>query len=224
MKIKIKKHHHDIIVAGALLLIGTLTVSLALRAATSKDKVILAIPYVSQVPTNTWINPWANACEEASALMVEYFYTNKNNATKNEHREFMSRLFEWENKQFGYNDDTSAEQTKEFINNLTSFTATVKRNPTLEEILQELQNNRPVIAFVNQHTLYLETPSRYPGNSLHVFVIQGFDENKQQFIIHDPARKGKNYSYSRVLNALHDYNPQTKEADGEQVVLFTSSR
>jgi glycosyltransferase involved in cell wall biosynthesis len=74
-------------------------------------------------------------------------------------------------------------------------------------------------------------PIKPMGTTMNLYVkrsvfntIQGFDENKQQFIIHDPARKGKNYSYSRVLNALHDYNPQTKEADGEQVVLFTSSR
>ncbi len=181
----------------------------------------LAVPYVSQVPDGAFVAPWDEACEEASITMVNGFYQNKKSISKKTGKAEMQRMFDWEDETFKNNQDTTAEETVKMIEQFGAFRGFVKRSPTLEGIKRELDAQRPVIALVNMFQLYNEPAL---GDSFHVFVITGYDDQQKEFILHDPARSGRRYSYERVLSALHDYNPVSKEADAEATVIFTEAK
>ncbi len=183
-------------------------------------KVELAVPYASQAPYGNWKAPWNEACEETSTAMIEAYYLQKETLTTEETKKFVEPIFAWEEEHFGLKEDTTAAQTAEFIAAHASFEAVVQKNPSVKEIKQELANGNPVIGLVNMYQLYGE---KNEGDSYHVFVITGYNDDKQVFIINDPARAKKEYSYTTMMKALHDFNPKSKEADGTPTVLFTKS-
>lgn len=181
----------------------------------------LAVPYVSQVPDGDWVLPWSQACEEASIVMIERFYKKQDKISKQANKTFMQQMIAWENKTFKKNDDTDAEQTKQIIEANASFAASVERNPSVDEIKDELRAKRPVIIFVHMYQLYQDKTTA-PIDPFHVAVVTGFDDNKGTFLVHDPAKEANTaYSYDVVMKALHDFNNETKQADKEATVLFT---
>ncbi len=184
-------------------------------------QVVLAVPAITQAPGGNWANPWGNACEEASVAMIEAFYTDKK-LTQNEANDHMRTMFAWEDQVLGKNEDTSAEEVVAMIEGITSsFRAEVVKNPTLDDIKNELREGRPVIALVNQFEFYRKPPVKQKGFSSHVFVVIGYDDTKRQFIINDPADlTAKRYAYDRLMNSLHDLDA-SGEATGEAVVVFT---
>lgn len=195
------------------------TGSSSLASAQTAESVRLSVPYVSQVPQGNWVLPWSQACEEASIAMVQYFYEGKLGPTVAEGEAFMEKQIAWEDANLNKNQDTNADETASVIESNAGFDVSVKRDPTLEEIKDELRKRRPVIALIDMHKLYGERPAT---DSFHVLVINGFDEAKRVFFVEDPARENaKSYSYETVMGALHDFNADSKEADGPATVLFT---
>lgn len=204
-----------VVILGLLALLGTASAYVVAEV----RGVELAVPYASQVPDGKWVAPWDESCEESSILMVDRFYVQDTSLVVPDTKQPLQDMIDWEKVTFSNYEDTDAEQTIQLIEAKASFRANIKHNPRLEDIKHELDAKRPVIAFVNMYQLYNEPDL---GDSFHVFVINGYDEATQEFIVQDPARSWKRYSYERVLNALHDYNPLSKEADGVPTVLFTS--
>jgi uncharacterized protein YvpB len=193
-------------------------------------KVNLPVPYLSQMPDGLFVLPWSKACEEASITMIAEFYAKNNEKflpiTRG--KESMNKLMAWEDKEFGYNDDTDASSTARIINEASSFTAVVKLNPTLEEIKDEIRNNRPVVSF--HYGPGLKNPYLHfkaDGANYHVIILKGFDDEKQEFIAHDAGTyqysgDDYRYSYDTIMNSLRDYDLRTKKAkDGVPTVLFT---
>ncbi len=181
----------------------------------------MMVPYVSQVPDGAWVAPWDEACEEASITMINGFYQKRKMIPVKTSKQDMQKIIDWEKATFNNYQDTTAEETQQVADQFGVFTTEIKRNPTLEDIKKELDAQHPVIALVDMYKLYNERPA---GDSYHVFVIVGYDDVKKEFMVNDPGRSAKAYSYDRILNALHDYNPQSKEADGQPTALFTSPK
>ena len=193
----------------------------------------LVVPYISQMPDGIFVKPWSKACEEATIIMIEEFYL-KNKISLlpiTVGKQGMSMLFAWEDKNFGYNDDTDASSTARIINDYSSFNAIVKRNPTLEEIKNEIKNNRPVISLhygpaLNNPYLHFKVD----GPQYHMIVLKGFDDKNKEFIAHDPGTyqySGNDfrYGYQTIMSSLHDYDIKIKKAkEGVPVVLFTSPK
>jgi uncharacterized protein YvpB len=189
------------------------------------DKVLLPVPYITQLPYGATTRPWTEACEEASALMVDTYYQGQTSVDTSASMTIMQQLFHFENQVFGGNDNTDAAQTAEFIRVKLHTHAVVEKNPSINDIQQQLLLSRPVIAFVNRFDLYQDRTKRISKTSYHVIVIIGFDDKNKSFSVYDPARAGTHtYSYTRLLTALHDYNKTTGEAGGDPVVLFTDPR
>jgi hypothetical protein len=115
--------------------------------ALSKEIINLSVPFVPETPDKKWVNPWKNACEEASVVMIQEFYLGTKTVSRARAKELMIPLFAWENKTFGYNLNSSAEETARIVNEITTYDAKVKKNPTLEEIKNELSEGHPIISF-----------------------------------------------------------------------------
>lgn len=181
----------------------------------------LSVPPVSQVPDGLWTAPWDEACEEASVTMLNGFYQKKTSISKATSKREMQAMITWENATFKENRDTNATQILQLIDTFGTFDASIQRNPSLQELKHELDQQQPVIALVDLYKFYNERPK---GDSYHVFVVVGYDDQKNEFIVNDPGRDMRRYSYERIMNALHDYNAQSKEATGEPTVLFTKAK
>src|SRR5262245_4045155 len=61
----------------------------------------LDVPFASQAPFGDWSQPYQDACEEASIIMVHYYLTGKT-LTRELMKEEILKLVEWENQTFGY--------------------------------------------------------------------------------------------------------------------------
>lgn len=193
---------------------------LAQAQATITTTRMIAVPYISQVPDGRWVAPWNEACEEASISMLKHYYAGTKRVAYQIKKADIRELVAWENKTFHKNDDTNAEEMLQMIQHVGGFKGTIKRQPTLEKIKAELDQNHPVIALLNMYTFYGKRPRK---DSYHTVVLTGYDDQKKVFRLQDPAQASKKSSpYGVLLRALHDYNPKSKEADGEPTVLFTA--
>lgn len=230
-----------LIVVGSLLLTSAVyakvtdqpivpTAPAAVVIAVEPRSINLNVPQIWEIPDGVWVKPWNGACEESSMTMVESFYLKTHTGTVPNAiaKKMMQPLFAIEDKLFGSNSDTNATRTAKVINDRMAFEATVKYNPTLNDIRHELQNGHPVISM---HYGYdLNNPKhafRQGGSSYHVMVINGYNDDKKVFYVNDPElRDGLDYpySYDTILTTLHDFNHATHKADGKPVVLFTKPR
>lgn len=205
------------LLAIVTIILVSITFYLSRSRAARENKLELPVPYATQAPYGQWEAPWNEACEETSAAMVDAYY-NEQTLNTEKTAKIVQEMIDWEKENNLPQEDTDAAQTQQLIEAKTSFKVEIKTHPTLEDIQQELDNNRPVIALVNMYSLYQEPDQ---GDSYHVLVITGYDKNKKVFLVNDPARTQKEYSYDTLMHSLHDYNETSKEADGLPTVLFT---
>lgn len=166
----------------------------------------LAVPFTPQAPHGRWDQPYQDACEEASAAMVHYFYSKKTFTPAAADREILD-LISFEERRFGYGYDTTATQTANFIRNFYGYkNVEVIADPGVDLIKSILAQGLPVIAPVYGRALgnpYFTAP----GPVYHMLVIKGYTKDK--FITNDPGtRRGADYLYSFdvLMNAIHDWN------------------
>ena len=192
-----------------------------------KEIVNLEVPFISEAPEKIWSGPWLNACEEASIAMVDNFYIGKNKVTPKDAAILMNKLFAWQNKIYKSNANSNATRTVEMVlkNNL-SFKTRIVRDPTLDQIKNELRANRPVISL--HYGLDLKNPDlvfRRGGSAYHMLVIKGFDENTQEFIVQDNGSHKNGidfrYKYDILMSSLCDYNHKTDKTEKPGAVIFT---
>lgn len=172
---------------------------------TAKD-INLDVPYTSQAPERNWEQPWQDACEEASALMLDAYYQHYGLsplAAKDE----LQKIIAWETER-GWGNSIGAAQIKILLEDYFKIKRPVRivTNPSVEQIKKFLAAGHPVIAVVSGRTL----PNPFYSNGgpvYHVLVIRGYTKDK--FITNDPGvNRGKNFVFkiSDVMNALHDWN------------------
>lgn len=184
----------------------------------------LSVPFILQAPQHNWVQPFEDACEEASMLMVNNFYQGIQKLTEKQAANAILKIVKFENKHFGFNKDTNAKQTAEFINLYLPYEAKVVENPTLELIKTELDVKHPMI--IPLYGKALKNPSfKNGGPDYHMVVISGYDDSKNEFIVQEPGiGKGKNYRYlyTTLLNANHDFLSKNNTKNGVKVVIFTT--
>ena len=203
------------------------TLSPVILPTSAPASVILEVPYVSEAPSGNFSGPWKNACEEASITMVEKYYLGEKSVSIREAEDFMAMLFDKEDVLYGSNKNTDAAQTAAIINNYASYNAVVITDPKIEEIKEELEQNRPVISLHRGFDLQNENIRFAPIlSSYHMMVIIGYDDETREFVTNDPgdfvAGAGRRYGYDLFMASLHDYDYATKKAEGPARVIFTS--
>ncbi|HYE60273.1 MAG TPA: C39 family peptidase [Candidatus Kapabacteria bacterium] len=183
----------------------------------------IPVPFTPQAPEGIWVEPWANACEEASIVMVDAYYRGLPLDTTTAVDRIHDVIAEKE-KRFGESKDESAETIVSLIEDTALWHARIEKKPTVEEIQRELHSNRPVIIpfdarrVSNPHFID-------PKPDYHVAVIIGFDEETKTFIVHEPGTsfgESFRYGYDELLAANESYEiGDTGEERGGDVI-FTS--
>jgi len=196
---------------------GALAAPVAMHAATT-----LPVPFTSQAPFSDWHEPWQNACEEATIVMVDSFYKQKTLEPEGA-RQALLDIFRIKNNTFGWSLDEDADTIAELINAYLPWEASVAVSPTVEQIKQEIDAGRPVIIPAYGKALY-NPHFKNGGPIYHTVVISGYDDAARMFITQEPGtRHGLDfrYSYDRIMNAMHDFVPGNT-ANGRRVAIFTN--
>lgn len=184
----------------------------------------LAVPFTSQAPTADWGQPYQDACEEASVLMVREFYAGNKSSTitSTTANKAILDLVALENKTLGYFIDTTVVETAQFAESMYGYAKSeIIENPTIDQIKMYLNQGNPVI--VPAAGRLLKNPYfTAPGPVYHMLVIRGYTKDKK-FIVNDPGTKrGKEYLYSfeTVMNAMHDWNKNGDIVQGRKAILI----
>lgn len=168
----------------------------------------LDIPFITQAPFRSWKEyPFNHTCEEASVLQVYYYFEKKQPTDESKIRQELLELVDFEIKNYGIHEDTSASQTAKLIKDYYGYDARVYYDIFLEDIKKELAAGNPVI--IPAAGRLLGNPNfTPPGPLFHMLVLKGYTST--DFIANDPGtyRTGADwkYSYQTLENAIHDWN------------------
>lgn len=186
---------------------------------TSKENIV---PFTSQAPDGNWLEPWQNACEEASIVMIQNFYIDED-LTIEQARQQILAVFQLKKETAEASKDESLERIAEIINSGNFiWKARVVNDPSLAEIKSELAANHPIIAPVYAPLLY-NPDYTSPGPLYHVIIITGYDDASGEFIANDPgSEQGKDnrYAYDVLLTAIHDYLANKNYTAGAKPTLI----
>ena len=183
----------------------------------------IPVPFTPQAPEKNWEQPWQDACEEASVVMVDTLYQNKTLDTQEAQRRILE-IFTIKEQYFGASLDESVETLSSLINLFLPWEAQVVYSPTLNEIISELSQNRPVIAPV--HGADLHNPHFYSDSvQYHMLVLSGYDPNTKEFITQEPGTQyglDYRYPYDTIMNAIVNHG-QVRGSHLSKAVLFTKN-
>ncbi|MBI3626976.1 C39 family peptidase [Candidatus Uhrbacteria bacterium] len=180
----------------------------------------LNVPFTPQSPFANWIMPYEEACEETSALMVDYYLKHKTFTPPLADQEIL-KIVDWEKKMYGDYVHTDVDQTVQLIKQYFGYKKVrIIEKPTAEQIKREVLAGHPVI--VPTAARLLGNPYfRRPGPIYHMLVVTGFQVS--HFITNDPGTKrGESYRYSDkvLMNAMHDWMGQDSLMEkGRKVVI-----
>jgi len=182
---------------------------------------IAGVPFVPQSPVGERGNlVFENACEEA-VLLMGYSWAVRHPLVREEAREEILKMAEYENVNFGFNEDTSAADTARLMKEYFGYDGVVVRDKVAaSDIVPELFKGNLVIIPVNGQKLG-NPRFEPPGPIVHMILIRGYDFARNEFIVHDPGTQfGKDYRYSFdvIADAFEDYS------SGEEVTAGSGTR
>jgi len=171
-----------------------------------KDRVVdNKMTFFSQAPYELWDELHQEACEEASMIMVNYFKKEKKLDRHTMEQEILS-LVSWQ-KENGYQVDITAQQVQNILQLYYNIESELSLNVSVDSMKEALDAGHVII--VPAAGRMLKNPYfSGRGPIYHMLVVRGYDENTKEFITNDPGTKrgeGFRYSYSRLLNAIHDW-------------------
>ena len=175
----------------------------------------LEVPFTAQAPTGNWSDiKQGNGCEEASILMA-YSWVLDREIDKELARNEILKMSDFSLKLLGHFHDISNEDTiklfKEYFKYENVF---LEKQVNIENIKKILSEGKILIVAVDGDLL--ANPNyQIPKPANHKLVIIGYDDNKQEFITHDPGTsKGDSYryNYQKLIEAITDYPTGYKES------------
>ncbi|OGF31595.1 hypothetical protein A2533_00100 [Candidatus Falkowbacteria bacterium RIFOXYD2_FULL_35_9] len=161
------------------------------------------VAFASQAPYANWDLPYQEACEEASLINADKFFTHSD-LTPAIMDEEIKKLVEWENTNLGLYSDTNINEVEKIAREYFGFNTEIIVNVSVDSIKKYLAEGKLIIApFAGRE---LGNPNfTAPGPLYHMLVITGYDRN--QFITNDVGtRKGENYKYKyqTLIDAIYD--------------------
>ena len=188
------------------------------------SKYLIKTAFIPQSPQKIWTEPWQDACEEAAILTVKYYYLSQI-PSLNQLLSDYQHIFSFEH-QNNWTTDQNTTQMAQISYKLFNFQSLIVNQPTISEIKRYVSLDIPVIVPADGKTLYLENKHFNSGGPwYHNLVILGYDDNTQQFIVHDVGTQFGayfRYSYDLLIESIHDFPITGRKEDivnGEKNVL-----
>lgn len=171
----------------------------------------LDVPFASQAPKGDWGDPYQEACEEASLILVKHFLEGTGMNADLMDAEILE-LVAWET-QNGYGQDVTVSELATIAQQFYGLSTEVIEGAdvTIDRIKRELAAGNPVI---------LPVAGREIGNPYfsgegpwyHMLVVTGYDS--KNFITNDVGtRHGEDYEYryNVLFSAIHDWTGVKEE-------------
>ncbi|MCX6765795.1 MAG: C39 family peptidase [Candidatus Moranbacteria bacterium] len=187
---------------------------------TLPEKIFIKVPFTSQAPFAVWDIRHEEACEEASLLMLAYYFQgeklNKEIAEKE-----VQELIKFQIEKYGdYKDSNVGEIVKLAEDFYGIKNLRVIYDFSKGEIKKELAKGNPII--VPAAGRLLGNPYyTQPGPLYHNLVLVGYSGDK--IITNDPGtRKGEGYRYpiDVLYNAIHDFpGDKNKINEGRKAMI-----
>jgi hypothetical protein len=183
----------------------------------------IKVPFTPQAPTANWDELHNEACEEASSIMANAYFSRTFSLPAPDVEKEIAQLTEWQQSKYGYHLSITTDETAEMIKANYGLNAEVV--PTSAVAIKEaLAANKLVLVPANGQLL--DNPHfKQPGPIYHMFVITGFNSNN--FITNDPGTKdGENYtySYSTIESANGTWSHEKKAVDLNQKRIIIISK
>lgn len=172
---------------------------------------IEGVPFTAQAPTRNWELPFQEACEEASVLMVNRFYTKR--ALPDDPAEIdkiITDMATWGEENMDGKIDTDAKTSARYFTEYLEYDpkrVNVVYDMSIDDIKAVIASGKPVIVPAAGRDLGNEH-FQNPGPIYHMLVIVGYDSD--EFIVNDPGtRFGQGYRYDQhvLFDAIHDLTP-----------------
>ncbi len=176
------------------------------QAPTILSEVNLNIPFQPQAPFADWAEPYQDACEEASIIMVDH-YLRGVGLSKQEMKDEIDQMVAWQTQKWDWHKNLTVEEVKIVAAEFYKYKTEIITDLTIKKIKTQLSLGRPVVVPATGRDLGnpYYTP---PGPIYHMLVIKGYDANGN-FITNDPGTKrGADYSYNEsvLLPAIRDWD------------------
>jgi hypothetical protein len=223
LKERIKIFMVNVLRFGLICLVGVVGVLGYEKGVEDLDGEELEVPFTSQAPEKNWYEPWLNACEETSILMVDAFYDGDGGLSVEEAKSEILEIIRVKEVEFDVSLDESLETMVGLIDELDlGWSGYIKEAPSLQDLKIELESGRPVIVPV--YAPELGNPYYTGGGpDYHVVVLKGYDEERNVFVVNDPGTQfgeGLEFSYETLMRSVHDLNQDDYDS-GRKRVLFT---
>jgi len=167
------------------------------------NKYLLKVPFVPQAPLADWSEPYENACEEASIIMIKNYLLGET-LSREEMKSEIDTSVNWQLNNWGTHADLNAEKTLLLAREHFTLSGQTFLNADTNLIKKLIVNNSPVV--IPTAGRKLGNPNfRGAGPEYHMLVVVGFDDTQGIFITNDPGtRKGENYvyKYEILVNAI----------------------
>lgn len=194
---------------------------------TLPERVLIAVPFASQAPFESWRDPYQDACEEASVLMAIAWARGDTSITPaRANREILDEIA-FEDFYFGYHNDTAVRETAKILTLHYDYrNVAVRYDISLDDIKHELAAGNIVI--VPTAGALLKNPYYTNLPPYHMVVVRGYDDGTQEFTTNDPGTRhgdGYRYSYQTLWDALHDWTgSDTTILEGRKAMIVVSPR
>lgn len=168
----------------------------------------LQVPFILQAPGGNWIEPYKEACEEASLQMVVGYFASQVSYSQEETKKQIDDLIDFQIKTIGVHKDLNIYETATLAENFFHLQTRIIKDLNIEKIKKELSQGNPVI--VPAAGQLLGNPYfRQPGPVYHMLVIKGYLNN--DFITNDPGTKhGESFLYNqeKLMSAIADWTDE----------------
>jgi hypothetical protein len=183
---------------------------------------ILDVPFAAQAPHGNWGLPYQEACEEASAIIVDRYFSEEKIDAEIMDTE-IKKLVAWEIDAFGYYESTNAEKVAQIMTDYFDLNAQILDNPQIEDLKAELYAGKLIL--IPAAGRELDNPYfSGEGPIYHMLVLIGWQGRR--WITNDPGtRHGESFSYPMdvFMTAIHDC-PIEGDGDVSQEMILSGPK
>lgn len=185
------------------------------------EDVNLAVPFSPQAPHANWDQPYQDACEEATIIMVERYLRGAEITLDQMDTEIL-KMVDFQNENYGFFKDSNIAETVRLAEAFyPNISAEAFYDVTADDIRVQLTAGKAVIVLVDGRLLGNPYFTQ-GGPDKHTLVIKGMQGDN--FITNDPGtRRGADFVYSvdTVMSAIVDYDGDTPGTGKKAIIILT---
>jgi Peptidase_C39 like family len=178
---------------------------------TKPKQSILPVQFFSQAPGGDWGDPYQNACEEMSILLVDAFLNGNTNTYETIDTAVRSLTSYVQN--FGYKESINVQQLQTIATNYLGRNSVILEYPNADDIERSIIAGYPVIVPLAGRNLG-NPHFMGEGPWYHMLVITGYTETT--FVTQEVGTNfGANYEYAKevILSNIHDFTGIAENID-----------